>query len=372
MLSIPEEHCQALEERGYVPRRKVLLTLAAILLICNLPICVWWLFLQWRAPGVGRTIYELGVVLYVVLPLLAARWWPRTAGFQIKWLPVKKSDYFLSIFLLVLVLGWMGFAGWFIRWIGWSWWIPGFPEGRMGPMTKALRLLTTVLIVPIAEEFLYRGYVQGQLTKITKGYLAVILQAVLFALPHVPSHSSGSLVILGFGLMMGFWRLWKRSLLLLIVVHLLINALFVIPPYLTELELNKVAQSPPEVGIPAIGKYLDNEKQSIRLLAADALVRNYGKAGSRQYAEILEKGTDRQVETLLLVVEITRCVEVTPSVRKIVYDRPDMRLQMMAVLTLRFLRDTEGLKKIAQEHPTARIRTIAQSMLDHLADVRKK
>jgi len=379
MLSSPDAPNHAAEAETSASRRKVLLILIGVLLACNLPGWATALVMK-RLPGLRVTLYLVTTVAYVVLPFLAARRWPRAARFEARWLPIKRVDYFLAFPLLIIAVGWACLGGWFLQWMGW-WSKDMLPIGDAGPIAAAVSLFTVVVAGPIAEEVLHRGYVQDQLAKITRSYVAVVLQAALFAVLHVPFHAVWSLVAFGLGLIFGFWRQWKRCLVPLIIVHVLINGLASIPPYLAVREMNRaaqeaaaspkgreisrLAQGPPEAGIPAIVPYLDDGDENIRNCALAVLHKDYGKAGSRQYAQVLKNGTDRQIEGILLVIEWSRCVELAPEVRRIVYERPDLPMQIAALITLKTLADTEGLTEIARDHPDERVRKTASMMLGH-------
>lgn len=366
-------------------RRKVLLILLGVLLVSHAPTLAA-ILVPKRLPSLCVAFSVLAVICYVALPLLAGRWWPEAAQFQRRWLPLRKADYFLVILLILVVFVWAGLGGWVLIRLGWSSPKDMLPFGNAGPVTAFVSLLTVVVLGPIAEEVLYRGYVQDQLAKVTRGPAAVILQAALFALYHIPVRGIDSLVVFGLGLILGFWRQWKRCLLPLILVHVLVNGVASIPPYLNVTGLNRavekaaaspkgreiarLAKTPAEVGIPAIALYLDDADNATQAVAMDALRKNYGKAGSRQYAEVLKTGTDGQVEGILLVIDYSHCKELIPEVRRVVYEHPTLGVQICALIALDGMGDTEGLTEIARDHPVEKVRKGASMMLRYKSQAR--
>ncbi len=98
-----------------------------------------------------------------------------------------------------------------------------------GPHGIALLLVQTlslVLVIPIVEEIFWRGYVQGVLQRACNQPIAVLVQAFLFALIHMAG-IAGRFHIFVFGLILGLWRCRKRTLVPLIVAHVVLNSLFV-------------------------------------------------------------------------------------------------------------------------------------------------
>ena len=112
---------------------------------------------------------------------------------------------------------------------------PRWPVGPLAgtPIGIAFRVGVIVFIAPIAEEIFFRGYVLEQLTKLTRAGIALSIQSILFALAHLYalalfssiSFTSFNLINhLLFGLIAGAWRIRFKSLLPLVLVHMLCNA----------------------------------------------------------------------------------------------------------------------------------------------------
>jgi uncharacterized protein len=77
------------------------------------------------------------------------------------------------------------------------------------------------VLAPVTEELLFRGIVQGELRKAMPEWLAIVLQALIFAAYHMQLVQS-SYVILP-GLMLGFAYYWTRSLWVPIAMHIGFN-----------------------------------------------------------------------------------------------------------------------------------------------------
>ncbi|MBW1939730.1 MAG: CPBP family intramembrane metalloprotease [Deltaproteobacteria bacterium] len=80
-------------------------------------------------------------------------------------------------------------------------------------------------MAPIIEEIFWRGYVQGVLERTISRSIAVFGQAFLFALLHMVG-IAGRFRVFVIGLILGFWRCRKRTLIPLIVAHMVYNSLF--------------------------------------------------------------------------------------------------------------------------------------------------
>lgn len=85
-------------------------------------------------------------------------------------------------------------------------------------------LLTTLgvaILVPIAEELLFRGIVTEEIRQVAPDWLAVLLGGVIFALVH------GNLVqilyILPFGLLLGASYIWTNSIWVPVLIHVVFN-----------------------------------------------------------------------------------------------------------------------------------------------------
>jgi len=92
-----------------------------------------------------------------------------------------------------------------------------------GPRTPGYvwMVLYAVIGAPLAEEILFRGFVQGYLRRLFPPAGAIVLSALLFAFFHQPVHAAIAVFLLG--LILGYQRERTRSLLAPIITHILFN-----------------------------------------------------------------------------------------------------------------------------------------------------
>ncbi|WP_370450888.1 lysostaphin resistance A-like protein [Mesonia sp. HuA40] len=85
-------------------------------------------------------------------------------------------------------------------------------------------IINTIVIMPILEEFLYRGLVMKKLLIKTNYKVAILVSSILFGLGHLDFEKS--LVTFFSGLIIGyvFWK--SKNLFYPIIIHIVINLLF--------------------------------------------------------------------------------------------------------------------------------------------------
>lgn len=82
-------------------------------------------------------------------------------------------------------------------------------------------ILGISIMAPVVEELLFRGIIQGELRKAMPDWLAIIIQAIVFALFHMEPIQS-SYVLLP-GLLLGLAYYWSRSIWVPIIMHITFN-----------------------------------------------------------------------------------------------------------------------------------------------------
>lgn len=91
-----------------------------------------------------------------------------------------------------------------------------------------------VVLAPIAEELLFRGYFLGKMSESINRWLAVFITALIFGLLHLPGAVTGNTITLqwaaavdtfALGLVLGTLRLWTGSVWAGILLHMLKNAI---------------------------------------------------------------------------------------------------------------------------------------------------
>ncbi|HRJ06586.1 MAG TPA: type II CAAX endopeptidase family protein [Candidatus Saccharibacteria bacterium] len=94
--------------------------------------------------------------------------------------------------------------------------------------------VTLVILAPIAEELLFRGYFLGKMSGYVNKWAAIIVTAVIFALMHVPGFTSdggfqlqwgAAADTLALGLVLGGLRVFTGSIWAGVLLHMLKNAI---------------------------------------------------------------------------------------------------------------------------------------------------
>jgi membrane protease YdiL (CAAX protease family) len=95
-----------------------------------------------------------------------------------------------------------------------------------------------VLIVALAEEIIFRGYLLTRLKEITENtWLSVFLSTLLFTLGHVYEGTAGMMAVGYIGLVFSLLFLWKKSLAIVIVLHFLTNFIPIVIAPLTDMKV---------------------------------------------------------------------------------------------------------------------------------------
>jgi len=178
----------------------------------------------------------LSAILMIISPIVAAKASPRLAGFDITWIRKPRSDILWGflLYLIVLILYWSMKK---LR-------IPVNYKGSVlifsnSAMFLSIRTFRIAFISPIAEEIFWRGYVQVRLSKLFGSWMALFAQAIAFAALHF-SPAGGFFLLLVYGLIFGLWRHRKKTLLPIIITHIIINSLFCIGRWYDWAELKKI------------------------------------------------------------------------------------------------------------------------------------
>jgi len=95
-------------------------------------------------------------------------------------------------------------------------WVFGVPltditgTSNAGVAASILNIVGLLVVVGPIEELAFRGYLFGRLRQLVRPWIAVVIQAILFGLWHIPTHPSLASVglVTAFGLLFGFIR-WK-------------------------------------------------------------------------------------------------------------------------------------------------------------------
>jgi membrane protease YdiL (CAAX protease family) len=186
-------------------------------------------------------IFPLAIyIILLVSPFLAAKWSPTFAGFDQTWIRrprLKIRWYVLLISLSLFATMIMGVISKYTA-------LPMTDTVIYKDISKLTlgfficRSIFTIFLCPVSEEVFWRGYAQDQFSKCFGKRIALFLQAFLFAMLHMRP-------LLGFtaafihGLIWGFWRYKRRSLIPIITAHVIWNGLFALAHYPDQYELSQ-------------------------------------------------------------------------------------------------------------------------------------
>jgi len=91
----------------------------------------------------------------------------------------------------------------------------------IGNSNILLIIVSTCILVPIAEELIFRGIIQGELRRVMPGTVAVIIQALIFALIHINPIQISYVIIPA--LVLGAVYEWTKSIYVPIILHIIFN-----------------------------------------------------------------------------------------------------------------------------------------------------
>lgn len=336
-------------------------------------------------------IMSLCFGLMVIVPLVFARLVPDAASFDRQWLPAARSQWawFVGMVFLLAICG--GLSRHLTHVL-----FPHYRPAAVAPSLVPDYTITTVvyygiiviLLAPIAEEFFFRGYLIEQFRKLMSSGVALLAQSIIFALYHLPS-PIGEQPVAAFlyGVVLGTWRLKFRSLLPLVLAHMLINSIATIDTlkqqyYRADLlrnsevapedigakfrsdpkcyEIWQLTSEPSDKAIPGIIEYLGESDVVVTSYAMSLLVNRY-KADAEPYLkDALESHNKNIVKNVLFVVGFGRFSGLRQEVRTLVWSGDDQEVQFRAATALWDIRDMEDVREIAKRHPIERLRRSAE------------
>ena len=203
--------------------------LATAIVVVHLPV---WLPLLpglggWLSPGI-----LLCCGLMAVLPFLLRRIVPRAASFDVRWLPGRWYHWLWFLGMVVLLFVFSAIAKTLSGLLPLKYTPPLVRPDFTLSYTYSFMIfygIATVLLCPIAEEIFYRGYLLEQLRKLTHWSVALLLQASLFSLGHlplvlpIPGGYQRAIAAFFYGMIFGAWRIRFRSIIPLMLAHILLN-----------------------------------------------------------------------------------------------------------------------------------------------------
>ncbi len=94
-------------------------------------------------------------------------------------------------------------------------------EGFIGSGNIPMVIVSTCILVPISEDLVFRGIIQGELRRVLPGWAAILIQGVVFALVHGdPIQISYVLIPAMF---LGIVYEWTQSIYVPIAMHMIFN-----------------------------------------------------------------------------------------------------------------------------------------------------
>ncbi len=91
----------------------------------------------------------------------------------------------------------------------------------MGDTHPIILILALSVLVPIAEELLFRGIIMAEMRRVMSPWLAIVANALLFAIFHMQLVQSVYVIIAGLALAAAY--VWSESLVLPIAMHMVYN-----------------------------------------------------------------------------------------------------------------------------------------------------
>jgi membrane protease YdiL (CAAX protease family) len=183
-------------------------------------------------------------IVILLLPFWAAKLCPAYASFDYIWIrrPRTKIRWYvlltgLSLFVFIAM-------GALSKYTGISQ-LPLLQFKDISQLTVGFFVCTGLILtvlVPVSEEVFWRGYVQDQFSACFGQRIALFLQAFLFAMCHMRP-VMGFWSVFFHGLIWGFWRHNRRSLVPIIITHMLVNGLYALATYHDLYELSRVKKS---------------------------------------------------------------------------------------------------------------------------------
>ncbi|MCD4726318.1 MAG: CPBP family intramembrane metalloprotease [Pirellulales bacterium] len=387
-----DDHGKVLQRRG-----AVLGILVTAIIVVHLP-----LYLP-LFPASGDWLYLgmfLSCGLMCILPFVLAKIAPTAAGFGVQWLPSKWSQWAWFSGLVILMFIGTVLSKLIVDFLPLRYTppvqMPGFTPD-ISYTAVVLHGVILMLLFPIAEEIFWRGYLLEQLRKIMHSGVALLIQSFLFALAHLPGtliapRAGGYQVVIAtffYGLILGAWRIKFRSILPLIIAHILLNGVVSINTLKNQYDVAELGakldvpsdfgarvrsspkcrqiylltEEPVQKAIPAIIDFLGDPDDIVRAYATDLLTDRYRADAEPYLKEASTSGNKKILDGVLFVIDYGNFSGLINEVRMVALTHNDPDIQRKATITLRMLEDAEGLRKIAEEHLNEKIRKSAKAHL---------
>lgn len=205
-------------------KNKTCLLFISVLFVTPAPI--WIAYLLGANLFIGFLYGCISIILMFLLPLSISKVFSEYASFDRTILPARKKHYFIIPPVALLLTAVSMFVGHLTHKAGYN--MP-LKFGSFPIKLLYFVFFSSIVIVPVAEEIFWRGYVLDQLRKYLYPGIALFLHAALFAAYHIPVWGMYCISTFFVGLALGYWRMHHKALLPLIVTHSIVNALHYLP-----------------------------------------------------------------------------------------------------------------------------------------------
>src|SRR3974390_2374459 len=211
------------------------LALGAVVLIVSqtvaLAALVWWYGLPIsKLPDLAGDGISVSIIIFVSTPIelvllgILAQRTGAAASEDLAWRLPRRADVIIGV---LCAIGFIILAN-IVSWLAGRNLITSFQNDIYTTAAERgwlpLLWLAVVIVTPIGEETLFRGFLfQGWFREPKDVWLAIVLTSVVFALMHVQYDWFVIGQVFGFGVLLGWMRWVSGSTLLTMVLHALIN-----------------------------------------------------------------------------------------------------------------------------------------------------
>ncbi|MCB1226533.1 MAG: CPBP family intramembrane metalloprotease [Verrucomicrobiales bacterium] len=175
----------------------------------------------------GNVIFMLLVAGFLLAYLRQIRGLDPVVIFGLRRLPLGRVLLYAVAFLLPTLLIVSVTAAWFMGALQEVWpdlqpqdTVQIFSEDS-SPLVRGMMVLLAVVVAPLVEETLFRGFIYGVIKRFTDGWFAAGVSSLLFALAHFHLGSALPLFVLALGFTLAYER--TGSLLVPMAMHALFN-----------------------------------------------------------------------------------------------------------------------------------------------------
>lgn len=176
--------------------------------------------------SLGATVYTLSIALIIGLPWLILR--RRTSSQELglhrlpTWLDIVITPAAFIVYLVISAII-LALAQSFLTFIDFDQVQNVGFDGLTQQYEYILAFVTLVIVAPVAEEVLFRGYLLSKLRKHAATWIAILITSVLFAIVHFAWNVG--LDVFALSIVLCLVTIWTKSLWPAILIHMLKNGI---------------------------------------------------------------------------------------------------------------------------------------------------